>query len=66
MLDNFSKKDITAAAKLNNGLYELELSGGISFDNVNKFSNLKGVNYISSGSLTHSVNSLDISFNFIT
>ena len=66
MLDNFSKKDITIAAKLNNGLFELELSGGISFKNVNKFSNLKGVNYISSGSLTHSVNSLDISFNFIT
>lgn len=66
MLDNFKKKDIQTAVNLNKGKYELELSGGINFENINQYRNFKGLNFISSGALTHTINSLDISFNFIT
>lgn len=66
MLDNFNLKNIETAVKMNKGLFELELSGGINTHNISEYGKIKGVNYISSGALTHSVNSLDISFNFIT
>lgn len=66
MLDNFSLNKIKEATDLNKGYFEIELSGGISLNNISSYSKLKGVNFISSGALTHSVNSLDISFNFIT
>lgn len=66
MLDNFNISKIKEATDLNNGSFEIELSGGINLNNISSYSNLKGVNYISSGALTHSVNSLDISFNFVT
>lgn len=66
MLDNFKISDIEKAVKINGKKYEIELSGGISLKNINKYRNIKGIDYISSGSITHSVKSLDISFNFIT
>lgn len=66
MLDNFSLKDLKKAIVLNAGKFELEVSGGIDLYNINKYSSLKGIDFISIGALTHSVNSLDISFNFIT
>ncbi len=66
MLDNFTLKNVKEAIKLNRGLYELEVSGGVNESNINLYSKIKGVDYISIGSLTHSVNSLDISLNFIT
>jgi len=66
MLDNFSLKDAAAAAKMNDGRYEIEVSGGINESNIRDYRNLSGINYISMGSLTHSSKSMDISFNFIT
>ncbi|HMS34038.1 MAG TPA: carboxylating nicotinate-nucleotide diphosphorylase [Ignavibacteria bacterium] len=66
MLDNFSLKDLKKAIVLNAGKFELEVSGGIDLFNINKYSSLKGIDFISIGALTHSVKSLDISFNFIT
>ncbi|HMS65340.1 MAG TPA: carboxylating nicotinate-nucleotide diphosphorylase [Ignavibacteria bacterium] len=66
MLDNFNLKEVKEAVTLNNNYFEIELSGGIDSGNISKYSNIEGISYISSGSLTHSVNSLDISFNFIT
>ena len=66
MLDNFNYKDVIKAIELNNSLFELEVSGGIDQNNIKRYSKLKGIDYISVGALTHSVNSLDISFNFIT
>lgn len=66
MLDNFKLSDVEKAVKLNRNKLDIELSGGINEGNISKYRNIKGVRYISSGAVTHSVNSLDISFNFIT
>ena len=66
MLDNFRIKDVIKAVELNNNVFELEVSGGIDRNNIHKYRKIKGIDYISIGALTHSVNSLDISFNFIT
>lgn len=66
MLDNFNIVDVEKAIKMNNELFELELSGGIDLNNIHNFSKLIGIDFISIGSLTHSAGSLDISLNFIT
>jgi len=66
MLDNFSIKDVNKAILLNNKIFKIEISGGVNKDNIGKYRNIIGVDYISVGSLTHSVKSLDIALNFIT
>lgn len=66
MLDNFRLPDIEKAVSMNRNRFELEISGGVNLKNIGRYKHIKGVRYISSGSLTHSVKSLDISFNFIT
>jgi len=48
------------ALKIINGKYKTEASGNVTLDTVGKIA-LTGVDYISSGSLTHSVTALDIS-----
>lgn len=60
MLDNFSPQLMTEAVKIVDKRYETEASGGITIDNVRAYG-LTGVDYISMGSLTHSVKSLDLS-----
>ncbi len=66
MLDNFNLSDINKAIKFNNKKFKLEISGGINKRNISKYKNINGVDYISVGSITHSVKSLDIALNFIT
>lgn len=66
MLDNFKVSDLRKAIKMNGGLFELEVSGGINESNISQYSKIRGIDFISIGSLTHSVNSMDISLNFIT
>ena len=66
LLDNFLVADVRKAIKKSKGFFELELSGGIDKNNINNYSKLNGIDFISIGSLTHSAGSLDISFNFIT
>ena len=66
MLDNFKVSDVRKAAALNNGVFELEISGGVDYTNIQNYQNINGVRYISIGAITHSVNSLDIALNFIT
>ncbi|MCB0726821.1 MAG: carboxylating nicotinate-nucleotide diphosphorylase [Ignavibacteria bacterium] len=66
MLDNFKVSDVSKAAALNNGVFELEISGGVDYTNIQNYQNINGVRYISIGAITHSVNSLDIALNFIT
>lgn len=61
MFDNFSPELCREAVQLVNGRAETEASGGISLENIHDYA-LTGVNYISVGSLTHSVRALDISF----
>ena len=60
MFDNFSVEDTRKAVELVAGKYELESSGGITFDTIRQYAET-GVDYISVGALTHSVKSLDMS-----
>ena len=63
MLDNMDADTIKEAVKLCNKKVKLEISGGISEKNVLEFART-GVDYISVGALTHSVEAADISFLF--
>ena len=65
MLDNFAFKNIIKIINYNNKEFRLEISGGINERNIKKYSKIKGIDYISLGSLTHSYKSADISLNFI-
>jgi len=60
MLDNFTVEDTRKAVETVNGKYEIESSGGITFDTIRAYAET-GVDYISVGALTHSVKSLDLS-----
>lgn len=60
MLDNFSHEDLKKAVKLIDGKYETEASGGIKLSTVRSYAEC-GVDYVSSGALTHSVHNLDLS-----
>ena len=66
MLDNFNIQDVKKAIKINRDRFNIEISGGINEKNINKYSKIDGIDYISIGSLTHSVKSIDISLDFIT
>lgn len=61
MLDNFSIENTKEAVRRVNGRYEIESSGGITFDTLRQYAEC-GVDFISVGALTHSVKSLDMSF----
>lgn len=61
MLDNFTPDQIREALKLiDSERYETEASGGITEENIVQFAET-GVDFISSGALTHSYKSLDLS-----
>jgi nicotinate-nucleotide pyrophosphorylase (carboxylating) len=66
MLDNFSIPDVRKAVKLNRNKFNVEISGGVNEKNISKYSSIEGIDYISIGTLTHSINSIDISLDFIT
>ena len=59
LLDNFRAADLAAAVALNRGRAILEASGGITLESVAAVA-ATGVDYISSGAITHSAKSLDI------
>lgn len=59
MLDNFSYKDIKRAIALARGKCKIEISGRVTKENIEKIAALKP-DFISIGSLTHSVNAVDI------
>ena len=61
LLDNMSLDEMREAVRLANGQTPLEASGNITLDNVAAVA-ATGVDYISTGALTHSVRALDISF----
>ena len=62
MLDNFSPELTREAVKIVGGKYEIESSGGITFDTIRDYAE-SGVDFVSVGALTHSVKGLDMSFN---
>ncbi len=63
MLDNMSLDQIRQAVTLYHGQVEMEVSGNVKLDTIEAIA-ATGVDYISSGSLTHSYQSLDISLLF--
>jgi len=72
MLDNMSVENMKKAVKIRNNLSpttyhlqpKLEASGGITLKNVKKIA-ATGVDFISVGALTHSVDSVDISLEIL-
>lgn len=60
MLDNFTPSRIVEALKKIPKQYETEASGGINPENIRAYGET-GVDFISSGALTHSYQSLDLS-----
>ncbi len=63
MLDNMSLEQMRKAVELYKGTVELEASGNVTLKTVREIG-LTGVDFISSGALTHSYTSLDISMLF--
>ena len=61
MLDNFTPADTKKAVGIINHRYEVESSGGITYDTIHDYAE-QGVDFISVGALTHSVKGLDMSF----
>ena len=60
MLDNMSTEDMQEAIRIIDGRAETECSGNVTKENISRLTSL-GVDYISSGALTHSAPILDIS-----
>ena len=61
MLDNFTVENTKKAVEIINHRFEVESSGGITFDTIRSYAEC-GVDFISVGALTHSVKGLDMSF----
>ena len=60
MLDNMSTEEMQEAIKIIDGRAEAECSGNVTKENIGRLTAL-GVDYISSGALTHSAPIMDIS-----
>ncbi len=60
MLDNMTHEQMEEALNIIDGRAEVEISGNVTKENIEKIKDLK-VNYISSGALTHSAPILDVS-----
>lgn len=60
MLDNFGVEDLKRAVDLIAGRFETEASGKINIGNIRSYAET-GVDFISSGALTHQIKSLDMS-----
>ena len=60
MLDNMSHEQMKEAIEYIDGRAEVEVSGNVTKENISRLTDL-GVDYISSGALTHSAPILDVS-----
>ena len=60
LLDNFTPEEVSKAVRHVGGRLPLEASGGIDLTNLRAYGDA-GVDFVSMGSLTHSVKSLDLS-----
>ena len=60
MLDNMDHDAMKKAVEVIDGRAEIEISGNVTKENISKLIDL-GVDYISSGALTHSAPIMDIS-----
>lgn len=64
LLDNMSDETMAEAVAINAGRAKLEASGGITLERLARIGRL-GVDFVSSGALTHSVKAADISLDII-
>ena len=64
LLDNMSLADLSAAVKLTAGRVPLEASGGVTLSSVAAIAET-GVDFISSGALTHSAPNLDLGLDVV-
>ncbi len=64
MLDNFTVADTKKAVEIINKKFEIESSGGITFETLRAYAEC-GVDFISVGALTHQIKSLDLSIEAI-
>ena len=64
LLDNMSNEMMAEAVKIVHGRSKLEASGGITLTRLASIGQI-GVDFVSSGALTHSVKSADISLDII-
>lgn len=60
LLDNFTIDDTKKAVAIIKGKCVTESSGGINENNIKKYADC-GIDYISSGAITHSINNMDLS-----
>lgn len=60
MLDNFDYDTLKEAVSMINGKYETEASGGITLETARAYAQC-GVDYISMGAITHTVDNFDLS-----
>ena len=60
MLDNMSVEEMKEAIRIIDGRAQTECSGNVTKENIARLTGL-GVNYVSSGALTHSAPIMDIS-----
>jgi len=65
LLDNMDIAALTEAVKLANGRVVLEASGGVTRDSIAKIA-ATGVDYVSSGALTHSAPNFDVALDIDT
>lgn len=65
LLDNFTINELKEAVQLIDKRFITEASGGITLENIADYATT-GVDYISSGALTHSVKSLDLSLKAVS
>lgn len=64
LLDNFNIETLRQAVAIVDGKIQTEASGGITLENVRSYAET-GVDYISSGALTHHIKSMDLSLKAI-
>ncbi len=64
LLDNMSCDEMRRAVEVAAGRVPLEASGNVTLQNIRQVAET-GVDYISSGALTHSVKALDLSLDFV-
>ena len=64
LLDNMSPDMLRQAVEITGGRAALEASGGVTLDRVRAIAET-GVDFVSSGALTHSVRSLDLGLDFV-
>ena len=65
LCDNFALEDLKEAVKLSRGIYPIEASGGINETNIMDHAET-GVDFISIGSITKNVKSIDLSLRFVS